>query len=171
MTSKVYGIGLSRTGTTTLNNVLNAWGWNTVHYPTERQLWDPSSHGATDIPAALNFRELDLKFPGSKFVYTVRDKEEWLDSIVPYFERKRKWQQSASQVDIRKKIYGSAFPSRNQANKAWNRHHADVLSWFGSSNRLLVIDIIAGESPQKLAKFLRVKTDVTEFPHLNELKK
>lgn len=169
MTFKVFGIGLSRTGTTTLNNVLNQWGWQTIHYPNDQQLWDPKSDGATDIPVALNFRELDLKFPGSKFVYTVRDKEKWLDSIVPYLERKKQWQQSQGQVNVRRMVYGSPFPNRQQASKAWDRHDADVRAWFG--DRMLVIDIIAGESPQKLAQFLGVKTDMTEFPHLNELKK
>jgi len=170
MTSKVFGIGLSRTGTTTLNHVLNEWGWETVHYPNERQLWDPRSHGATDIPVALHFRELDLKFPGSKFVYTVRNKERWLDSIVPYIERKRQWKQSESQVNIRKQIYGSVFPNRNQADKAWDRHHGDVLGWFGNADRLLVIDIVGGEPPSKLADFLGVKTSMTEFPDMNRLK-
>ena len=169
MTFKIFGIGLSRTGTTTLNNVLNQWGWNTIHYPNEQQLWDPKSPGATDIPAALNFRELDLRFPGSKFVYTVRNKEQWLNSIVPYLERKRQWQQSQGQINVRRMLYGDPFPSRDQASKAWDRHDADVRTWFG--DRMLTIDIIAGESPKKLAQFLGVKTDMNEFPHLNELKK
>lgn len=169
MTFKVFGIGLSRTGTTTLNEVLNQWGWRTLHYPNEQQLFDPRSHGATDIPAAVNFREIDLRFPNSKFIYTVRNKEQWLDSIVPYLERKRQWQQSQGQVNLRRMLYGVPFPNRQQASKAWDRHDADVRAWFG--DRMLVIDIIGGDSPQKLADFLGVKTDMTQFPHYNELKK
>lgn len=169
MTFKVFGIGLSRTGTTTLNNVLNQWGWQTIHYPNVEQLFYQDIAGATDIPVALYFREIDLRYPGSKFIYTIRDKEQWLDSIVPYLERKRNWPQSRSQVKIRKKLYGDAFPTREQASKAWDRHHADVHAWFGE--RMLIIDIVGGDSPQKLAQFLGVKTDMTEFPHLNELKK
>lgn len=169
MTFKVFGIGLSRTGTTTLNNVLNQWGWKTIHYPNEYQLWNPNNDGATDIPVCANFRQLDLKYPGSKFVYTVRDKEQWLDSIVPYLERKREWHQSQSQVNLRAALYGSPFPTREQASRAWDRYDGDVKAWFG--DRMLVIDIIAGESPQKLAQFLGIKTDMTEFPHLNELNK
>lgn len=169
MTFKVFGIGLSRTGTTTLNNVLNEWGWNTIHYPNDKELWDPKSHGATDIPAAVWYKDLDEKFPGSKFIYTVRNKEEWLDSIVPYLERKRDWPMSRRQMDNRVKLFGDPFPNRFQASMAWDRYDSTVRSWFG--DRMLVIDIIGGDSPQKLAQFLGVKTDMTEFPHLNELKK
>jgi hypothetical protein len=169
MTFKVYGIGLSRTGTTTLNKVLNQWGWPTKHYPNPRELFDPSSAGATDIPASAHFRDLDLKFPNSKFIYTIRDKEKWLDSIVPYLERKRGWQQSQGQVDLRRRLYGDPFPDRRQASIAWDRHDADVRDWFG--DRILVIDIVGGDSPQKLADFLGVNTNMTVFPHHNELKK
>lgn len=169
MTFKVFGIGLSRTGTTTLNNVLNQWGWNTIHYPNAEQLSDPKIHGFTDIPAAVFHKELDKTFPGSKFIYTIRNKEEWLDSIVPYLERKRGWPMSKRQLDYRVKLFGDPFPNRFQASLAWDRYDASVRGWFG--DRMLVIDIIGGESPQKLAQFLNVETDMTEFPHLNRLDK
>lgn len=171
---KIFGIGLSRTGTTTLNYVLNQWGFNTIHYPTEAQLWDSKNDGATDIPVIPVYKKLDNRFPGSKFIYTTRDLENWLTSIVPYFERKRKWNMSkpgSSQRKIREQVYGTAFPNKDQAKKAWRKHHDDVMEYFEGRSDLLILNIIGNDSPHKLAEFLSVKTDLDQFPHKNELKK
>lgn len=171
--TKIFGIGLSRTGTTTLNHVLNLWGFNTIHYPTPEQIWDPRNNGANDIPVIPVYKKLDKKFPDSKFVYTVRDKEEWLNSIVPYLERKRNWTRlnNSPQVITRRKVFGTDFPNRKQAEAAWDRHDHDVKNYFTNRDNLLIINIVGGDSPQKLAEFLGVSTDMITFPNLNKLKK
>lgn len=33
---KIFGIGLSRTGTTSLKQVLEDFGFNIIHYPTKK---------------------------------------------------------------------------------------------------------------------------------------
>ena len=170
---KIFGIGLSRTGTTTLNHVLNQWGFNTIHYPNQNELWSIHNDGATDIPVIPVYKELDKKFPNSKFIYTIRDKEEWLNSIVPYLERKRNWtaMNNSPQVVTRKKVFGTDFPNRFEAEVAWNRHEADVENYFTNRDNLCIINIVNGDSPKKLADFLGVDTDMKEFPNLNQLKK
>ena len=35
MKAKIWGLGLSRTGTTTLTHVLNQVGYNHIHYPSD----------------------------------------------------------------------------------------------------------------------------------------
>lgn len=173
MTYKVFGIGLSRTGTTTLNHVLNQHGIKTIHYPTEQQLWDPQNDGATDIPVIPVYKQLDKKFPGSKFIYTIRDLDSWLDSIVPYFERKRNWcisKKVSPQFKIRELVYGCGFPDRSQAQNAWEKHHEDIMSYFKDKDNLLILDIVGQDKPEKLAKFLSVDINLTDFPHKNELK-
>ena len=82
---KIFGIGLSRTGTTSLAHALREVKINIIHYPTESQLFNPKSDGACDIPVIVHYKELDKKFPKSKFVYTIREKEEWLTSMENYF--------------------------------------------------------------------------------------
>ena len=170
--TKVYGLGLSRTGTTTLNNVLLEMGLNVVHYPSPNQLGDPQLDGATDISVIPFYKLLDLNNPGSKFILTLRDKEQWLDSIVPYLERKRQWSQSGWQVQIREEIYGTAFPNRQEASEAWDIHHSDVRKYFRHRPYdLLEINLTDGSSsPQQVAEFLDIKTSLTEWPHYNKLK-
>ena len=170
--TKVYGLGLSRTGTTTLNNVLVEMGYNVVHYPNPQDLYNDNIDGATDISVIPFYKQLDTTYPGSKFILTLRDKQQWLDSIVPYLERKKKWSQSGWQVQIREMIYGSAFPNREQASNAWDRYHEDVRKHFYlRPHDLLEINLTDNSSnPKQLAQFLNCRTTLTEWPHYNKLK-
>ena len=172
MRSKIFGIGLSRTGTTTLNEVLVQLGYKSVHYPNEGELFSMRFDAATDIPVTVRYKELDKYFPNSKFIYTVRNKEEWLDSIVPYLERKRGWNMAQTQVDIRTQVYGSPFPNRAQASAAYDSHHNDIINYFKKRKQdLLILDIIGGDSTKLLTDFLGVDPIDPEFPHKNKLKK
>lgn len=172
MRSKIFGIGLSRTGTTTLNETLVQLGYKVIHYPSYDELFSMRFDGATDIPVAVRYKELDQKFPNSKFIYTIRNKEKWLDSIVPYLERKRGWNMAQSQVDIRTQMYGSPFPNREQASSAYDSHDKDVLEYFKKRpNDLLVLDIIGGDSTKLLTDFLGVNPIDPKFPHENKLNK
>lgn len=172
MRSKIFGIGLSRTGTTTLNEVLVQLGYKSVHYPNEGELFSMRFDAATDIPVTVRYKELDKHFPNSKFIYTVRNKEEWLDSIVPYLERKRGWQMAQTQVDIRTQVYGSPFPNRAQAASAYDSHHNDIMNYFKKRKQdLLILDIIGGDSTKLLTDFLGVDPIDPKFPHKNKLKK
>ena len=77
---KVLGVGLSKTGTSSLSAALTILGYRTVHYPPLdrlRELLDDSD-AATDTPVACSFRELDRQYPGSRFILTVRDPDSWL---------------------------------------------------------------------------------------------
>lgn len=175
MKYKIFGIGLSRTGTTSLTNILNKVGYNIIHYPkTEIQIFSNANDGCTDIPVILYYKELYKFFPNIKFVYTIRNKEKWLDSIVPYFERKRSWKRiiGARQEELRTKVYGQSFPNRQQASAAWDRHHNDVMEFFiDKQDKLLVLDITGGDNTDKLWKFLDMNDDnlPKKFPHDNKL--
>ena len=172
MRSKIFGLGLSRTGTTTLNDTLIELGYNVVHYPSEDELWGFHTDGATDIPVIPVYKELDKKFPNSKFIITIRDKKDWLDSIVPYLERKRGWNMAQRQVDIRTRVYGSPFPNRKQAEAAYEAHDTDVMNYFRNRKQdLLILDIIGGDSTKLLTDFLGVDPIDPVFKHKNKLKK
>jgi len=170
---KIFGIGLSRTGTTSLNDTLrDGGGINMIHYPRTDVLFQGDYGGATDIPVALHFMDLDKRFPNSKFVLTMRDKYEWLESIVPYLERKRNWPQSKGQIEIREKMYGSAFPTEFEASLAYDRHHALVDQYFYGRNDLLEVNIVGGDTPSRLWEFLGLDTDPPDmYAHNNKLEK
>jgi Sulfotransferase domain len=89
---KVFGVGLSRTGTRSLTTALRVLGFDTAHYPVDQATLDTlvrgdarfplldSRDGITDITVAPYYEDLDRAFPKSRFVLTVRDEESWLRS-------------------------------------------------------------------------------------------
>ena len=75
---KVFGIGLSKTGTTSLSAALAILGYRSKHFPKDE---DFARYDAfSDITVAMKFKTLDRFFPGSQFIYTVRDEPAWLAS-------------------------------------------------------------------------------------------
>ncbi len=102
---KVFGIGLSRTGTSSLNEALTSLGFASVHFPADRATRAAVAryllHGAaferlpvldtaaalTDTPVCCIFRPLDAAYPDSKFVLTVREEQDWLRSCERHWAR------------------------------------------------------------------------------------
>lgn len=169
---KIFGLGLSRTGTTTLNETLIRMGYNTIHYPSQDQLFSDNNNGATDIPVIPVYPTLDAMFKGSKFILTIRDKEKWMNSMHPYLERKRNWNQSTTQVQLRVDVYGAPFFEKEKYSAAFDNHHNNVIEYFKDRpNDLLILDILGGESPKKLYDFLGHKNPPETFGHWNMLKK
>ena len=79
--SKIFGIGLSKTGTTSLARALEILGYKTRDYlgVTRYSSGDLSSidldeietnDAFTDTPVPSFYRELDSRYPGSKFILT-----------------------------------------------------------------------------------------------------
>jgi len=170
MKAKIWCLGLSRTGTTTLSEVLNRVGYRHIHYPTDEQMLDMNNDGCGDIPVIPVYKELDRRFPNSKFIYTIRDKESWLKSMEPYLERKRGWNQGQRQVNVRKSVYGDPFFVHSLYSQAYDKWDKDYREYFKNRpNDFLVLDILGGDKPQKLFDFLGINYNMDLFPHYNKL--
>ena len=83
----IFGIGLSRTGTTSLHHAFEILGIRSA--PTSvALLFDPDDEvlglyeAFTDNPIPFLYQRLDARFPGSKFILTTRDLDDWLRSMV-----------------------------------------------------------------------------------------
>ncbi|MEM7184404.1 MAG: sulfotransferase, partial [Spirochaetota bacterium] len=98
---KIFGIGLSRTGTKSLTKALRAMGYEITHYPKDRVTYEELVHGfdeltilkshegITDITTAAIYPQLDQIYPNSKFILTIRPKEEWLDAMQRHWKGKQ----------------------------------------------------------------------------------
>ena len=166
--TKIFGIGLSKTGTTTLTQALEILGYSAVHFPRnfkEIEFFD----AATDAPVADMFEALDAKFPGSKFIYTVRDREQWLRSCERYYSVRGR-QPDDMGLALRRKFYGKAEFDRELFASGYRRHHERVLSHFENRpDDLLVLDICgkdAGWPP--LCTFLGKPVPSAPFPMANK---
>jgi len=87
--NKVFGIGLPKTGTTSLANALRRLGYRTLQSPMPwmRQIYHagiftyPEPWDAVTNFGEWYFAQLDEWYPGSKFIWTTRPLDRWLTSV------------------------------------------------------------------------------------------
>jgi hypothetical protein len=188
----ILGLGLTRTGTSSLTDALNLLGYRSLHYPDDDRTRKEikaflASDGdrlrlsilekydaLTDTPICATFEALDAAYPGSRFVLTVREKESWLESCRRFFRESidpflRGYPDNPSAVYIRTihaRLYGSATFDRERFSRAYDDYHERVRRHFGDRPQdLVTMDICAGEGWEPLCEFLGVPLPGTQFPH------
>ena len=185
--SKVFGLGLSRTGTTSLGTALNQLGIKTIHYPhdetTQRELLSGTGklsllkryQGIVDISVVPFYRQLDSAYPNSKFILTVRERESWLKSVSFHLAKEVEiWQSLSSEYRnfsqfINEHVYGLCQFDRDRFLKAYENHLNDVLEYFGNRPKdLLVMDITRGDGWNKLCPFLGLPVPEIPFSCQND---
>lgn len=98
---KVLGVGLSKTGTTSLHEALTILGLKSIHYDMIRlnDILDGSARNpdfrryddvdaVSDIPSAFFYRELLAAYPAAKAVLTIRDVDEWWPSVEHHYNER-----------------------------------------------------------------------------------
>lgn len=171
---KVFGIGFHKTATTSLAESLKILGYrvtgpNGIDNPRiAQEAWPMSVKLADqfdafqDNPWPLLFRELDCRFPGSKFILTLRPTEEWLRSVVKHFGRK--------ETPMRLWIYGAGHPEGHEEIYAarYEKHNRDVTEYFKHRPQdLLEMNITKGDGWEKLCPFLETGQPNRPFPRAN----
>lgn len=160
----VWGIGLSRTGTTSLAQALGILGYKTIHYP----LYFEELKGfraATDITVLLWLETLDQKYPGSKFIWTERELNSWLTSCEKHVADS---QPDARMLEIRKQCYGCTNFDYKLYLQAYQQHLAQVEEYFQNRPQdFLKINIIEGQGWELLCPFLGKPIPKKPFPHLH----
>jgi hypothetical protein len=173
---KVFGIGFHKTGTTSLRDALTMLGYRVAppcfskaedlgdDLPERAMKFAEDFDGFQDDPWPLLFRELDQRFPGSKFVLTVRDADGWYASVLRHF---------ASRTTARRELIygaGAGCPAGNEAiyKERYNRHNREVLDYFANRpGDLMVMDITKGHGWDELCAFLGHPVPDEPFPHKN----
>ena len=173
---KVFGIGFPRTGTTSLVRALNILGVKSIHNPApllttvEHPLLD-EYQGFADAPVPLIYRRLDALFPGSKFVFTVRDVDDWLTSarwMLEVGRRHGRWDENPEIVAMHRALYGAIDFSEELFRERFLRHRTEVLEYFSErSEDLLVMDLTVGDGWEMLCPFIGRPAPGGAFPHAN----
>ena len=182
----VFGIGLGKTGTTSLNEVLLELGWDSIHFPNpditrEILIGEARYNAATDTPIAVNYKVLYERYPGAKFILTTRKLDDWLDSIETHQRTKGKDGHNIPWIaNLRQTLYGSATFDRELYSDAFFKHNAEVVNYFfeqsdgtNFNGKLLIIDLTVSylsdyEKWVKICKFLGEPLPVIDFPHSNK---
>jgi len=171
---KIFGIGFHKTGTKSLAKALRLLDYSVTGpngvADTEiaSNVFDymdrlvPQFDAFQDNPWPLIFRQLDNRFPNSKFILTIRNSSNWIHSVVNHF--------GCNDTPMRQWIYGVGHPEGNEQIylHRYQQHNEDVLSYFRTRpTDLLVMDIPSGDGWDKLCPFLNQKVPSAPFPHAN----
>ena len=192
---KVFGIGLSKTGTSSLAVALERLGYNTIHWRWGGKIvgWTAFSYfdAATDINTSAQFESLYYSFEGSKFVYTTRDLDSWNTSIENHFSR---YFGITSPADIRAKyterdfwgesdhgwdwhnairriqIWNALYAPHNSWEEAYLSYDERVRNFFQDKpeDRFLKMSIVDGDQWEPLCDFLGLDIPDRPFPHANK---
>jgi hypothetical protein len=173
----IFGIGLSKTGTTSLFAALDQLGYRSATYRHMRALgledWFEGNFAtdylagydaATDLPLAVFYPQLDERYPGSKFVLTVRELDSWLESAERHFAVA-----PASEFgrQVRLATYGITGFDAGRFRHVYETHLGNVDWHFRHRpDALLTLDIVGGEGWAKLCPFLGRSEPYTVFPHV-----
>lgn len=181
--ARIFGIGLSRTGTSSLTRALEMVGFRSVHFPadptTQREILRffarPTERlelsllreidAIVDTPVCCVYPALDLAYPGSKFVMTVREKESWLDSCARYWRipKEARLREFIQSIDTR--LYGRADFDRKAFAATYDEYHARVAHYFRDRPAdLLRLNVCAGEGWTSLAPFVGASVPTEPFP-------
>ena len=166
--TKVFVIGLSRTGTSSLTFALRILGYIAGHFPEDPLIMAKEYDALTDITVARDYKKLDELFPNSKFILTIRDMESWLNSVEAHFKRNPVETREQWVLDVRKEVYRSEGYDRELMKTAYLKHVEDVESYFSErKNDLLIMNICDGEGWEVLCPFLSIEIPDKEFPKVN----
>ncbi len=138
-----------------------------------------------DLPAAYFYRELLAAYPASKAILTLREVHAWWKSVSVHFnvtapvpEHPRLLHRIASKAGYTRKydkfdairrrlrnyVYGSPHATEFLYKKKFVEHNALAAATI-PSDRLLVMDICAGDGWEKLCPFIGAPIPSTPFPH------
>ena len=185
MKNKIFGIGLSKTGTSSLSEALNMLGIHCIHYPDDPVTLHQLRTGqfrlsilekyqaVADTPVVPYYAQLDKEFPGSKFILTLRDIESWLESVKKHWETSPQFEHEPLRKEfqsfIRTAVYGCVDFNEDRFRYVYETHYTNVMNYFSNRPRdLLVMDICNGEGWDQICDFLGVDKPGSEFPHANQ---
>jgi uncharacterized damage-inducible protein DinB len=171
---KVFGIGFHKTATTSLAAAFYILGYNVTgyfgtYYPDiGDHVYDLAFDladrfdAAQDTPWPVLYKELDERYPGSKFVLTIRPTDKWIDSVLEHFKNQH--------IPIHEWIYGVRTAEGNEDVyiRRYEDHNREVQEYFKDRpDDLLVMDITHGDGWEKLCPFLGQPIPPFDFPAQN----
>jgi hypothetical protein len=173
---KIFCIGLSKTGTTSLTEALRILGFDAVHwYATKHAFrytdagididWDFfERHDAfADTPIARLYPELDARYPDARFILTLRDPDAWLVSFRDQFAAGGL---DAFSARLHQDLYGTDRYDADLCRAALRRHQVGAERHFAGRDRtLLTLDITRGEGWATLCEFLGCPIPNLPFPY------
>lgn len=174
--SKIFGIGMPKTGTTSLAMALQTLGYNAIHSGIGILKKDMTLNmeaveqfdAITDTPLVPNYKTLYKKYPDAKFVLTTRNTLDWLDSCKHWFSFE-KMSHVPDYHALHVKIFGHHIYDEGLYMEAYLQHCLDVAMFFADKpKQLLVLDIDSNTKIQDLCMFLDKPSTDIDYPVENK---
>jgi len=183
-TAKIFGIGLSKTGTTSLAAALRLLGYRTLHFQRDGRVlsWDDFcwTEAALDTPVAQRMGELHRAFPDARFICTERPFQKWRASCRRFFGA----HQPPALSTAPPALYEGRAPAYNYARhkalrwdlykrhatwaEAYTRHERRVDRLERKTDaHVLRMSVTEGDGWGPLCSFLGRREPPVDFPHLN----
>jgi hypothetical protein len=182
--TRIFGIGMHKTATTSLAEALRVLGFDAAHWKSahwakaiyteilldRRSPTLEKSYALCDLPIPILFRELDTCYPGSKFILTLRDEEQWLRSVRNHWDHERNpyratWNTDPFSHKIHKAIYGQKGFDEAIFRARYRRHNAEVREYFADRPQdLLIMHMDRQPGWTGLCRFLNRPTPAAPYP-------
>jgi hypothetical protein len=143
----------------------------------------------SDLPAPLYLSGLMTAYPDAKVILTIRDTEAWWRSISSRYKkhpikpvsfagrmamkaglktwpRKRYDRTRMFKTATRELAYGSTAPHEQNYKMRYERHNRRVMDTV-PADKLLVMDVCAGDGWEQLCPFVGREVPSVEFPYSN----
>lgn len=172
--SKIFIIGLPRTGTTSISVALLELGFSVAHTAFTKRTFEVAD-AISDAPCFSDYQQLDGIFPNAKFIYLTRNMEKWLPSITMLLEKMAPHLEPKTGRfnPILKRCFHHTFSTilpltPNMLIDCYERHQREIFSYFKDRNNLLSIDISEQGSLLKMKQFLGIEIQgSSNFPVFN----
>jgi hypothetical protein len=185
--TRIFGIGMHKTATTSLHLALKKLGLESAHWTTAhwaKAIWREMNntgksptleqhYALSDIPIPLLYRKLDAAYPGSKFILTTLDDEVWVKAAEAHWDYRRNpnranWDSDPFSHRIHEVIYGQREFNREVFLARYRHHNRDVMNYFKDRpGDLLVMRMNQGAGWGELCEFLGMEVPDVPYPHGN----
>jgi hypothetical protein len=182
--TRIFGIGLHRTATTSLHKAFQILGFDSLHWGSGEApaIWYEMNnlgrsktlerfYAACDLPIPLLYKQLDKAYPGSKFVLTIRDEYKWLESVRKLWDHRYNqtrwcWDVYPISHTLHHALYGRTDFDAYTMLATYRRHNLEVMRYFYNMGRkrLLVMDMEQGHGWDQLCSFVGIETPDVPYP-------
>jgi hypothetical protein len=186
---RIFCIGFHRTGTRSLHTYLQNLGYKSIHWPekfqdlVKKHVDNPKKvikilgpifyqHDCfSDVPFPGLYKELDEKFPNSKFILTYRDPEKWWQSVCKHWRLHNVQSRELDSFEyIQYRLYEPhekrdySIKDKDVLINKFNKHFDEVIEYFKSrKGDLLILSLEDSSLNVKVSNFLHRKV-INQYP-------
>ena len=181
--TRVFGIGLHKTATTSLDKALKILEFDSAHWKSAhwaRAIWQEMMtegrsptlerhYALCDLPIPLLYWQLDQAYPGSRFILTIRAERKWLESVRRHWSHdhnrfRGQWNSDHFTHKIHREIYGQRNFDAELFINRYRRHNEEVQRYFKDRpSDLLVMNMESAGWPE-LCGFLQQPVPDVAYP-------